>query len=150
MTTMGVCKGRAAVAVGSGVAVAATVAVGVGVRVGVGLSIVAGEGAEVEVNLGAGVGSDVGVAEDTGALVEVAIGVLVRFRNSDSGCSGPEAESVHPIDKANRRTTGTARVIRNLYLQCLVAVITGQGMCIQPTISILLPAPSLSQGSFVP
>ena len=116
MTTMGVCKGRAAVAVGSGVAVAATVAVGAGVRVGVGLSMTTGVGTEVEVTLGAGVGSDVGVAADAGAIVEVAVGVFVRFRNSDSGCSGPAAESVQPTNTARDRKTETARTIRNFHL----------------------------------
>ena len=117
MTKIGVLNGRVAVAVGSGVAVAVTVAVGAGVRVEVGLSIAAGEGTDVEVTLGVGVGSDVGVAGDAGAAVEVAVGVFVRFRNSDRGCSGPSAESAHPTKTARDRKTKTARTIRKLHPQ---------------------------------
>lgn len=117
MTTIGVCKGWAAVAVGSGVAVAVTVAVGAGVRVGVGLSMAAGEGIGVEIALGAGVGSEVGVAGDAGATVEVAVGVFVRFRNSDRGCSGPSSESAHATKTARDRKTKTAKTIRKLHPQ---------------------------------
>ena len=115
MTRIGVLKGWAAVAVGSGVAVAVTVAVGAGVRVGVGLLMTTGMGIEGEVTVGAGVGSDVGVAGDAGATVEVTVGVFVRFRNSDRGCSRPSSESAHATKTARDRKTKTARTIRKLH-----------------------------------
>ena len=132
---------------------AATMAVGAGVRVGagtaVGLSTAVGEGTGVEVCLRAGVGSAVGVARDTGFVVEVAVGVLVRFRNSDRGCSGPPVESVHATNNARETKVRTANGIRTLHLQRIMAVIPGRSMSNQPTISILVSAPWLSQGSFV-
>ena len=118
MTTIGVRNGGTGVAVGRGVAVAVTVGAGVRVGVGieVGLLIAVGDGTGVPVALVIAVGSGVTVAGEAGFAVDVAVGVLVRFRNSDSDCSGPPDESVHATNAARERKASTANVIRTSHL----------------------------------
>ena len=96
----------------------------VGVRIGVWLAVMVGVATRVAVGVNVGVGSDVAVPvavpRDAGRVVDVAVGVFVRFRKSERVSSGPGSELEHPNNTAKMRAT-TPRGIRKLHLQRLMA-----------------------------